>query len=61
MICMLCKGSGSVTCLDHDGRRMWWDCQCCGGSGVQVQHGPAFIGPKSRGRSLERQANEGRG
>lgn len=36
MICTLCKGSGSLFCLDSSNKLEWWNCVCCGGDGVRA-------------------------
>ncbi len=41
MLCILCKGSGSL--MAFKGKPHWWDCPACVGAGVSEMHGPATI------------------
>lgn len=46
-ICALCRGRGSIFCVQAK-QAEWWTCQACGGAGVRVMHGPAEIEIKTK-------------
>lgn len=43
--CVVCRGTGNVGSFPR-----FWTCGPCGGSGVQVQHGPALYLVKGKAK-----------
>lgn len=48
MLCNVCEGSGCQLVMRPSWE--WWDCVACGGVGVRMQHGPAYVNDRFRWR-----------
>lgn len=58
MICVVCKGAGSL--LTTSNKLQWWDCPGCGGAGVHFTGtAPPTIAIKALNKSLKGKKKRG--